>query len=369
MKKLHLLIFLSFIILPYPTFSQEAIFERDYIEDILNKTAIWQLANPKHELYDWTNGAFYSGIMAAYETTRSKKLLKAAIKMGKENNWEPGKRLRHADDHVIAQTYIDLYRIKGKDYMIGATKDTVDKMIAEPLKTNDPIKNIDWWWCDALFMAPPAYAKLTAVTKDNKYLKFNDKLWKECYDQLYDKEEDLFARDLKYVITGKDTDKREANGKKIFWSRGNGWVLAGLAHLIDELPANWETQSFYIDLYKEMAARIAGLQRPDGFWKTSLLDPASYPDGETSGTGFYCYALAWGINKGYLEKEKYLPVVKKAWTSLTGVVNEAGRVGWVQPIGQDPRKVSEDSWEVFGTGAFLLAGSEVVKLEETQAGK
>ncbi|MBT29240.1 MAG: family 88 glycosyl hydrolase [Thalassobius sp.] len=363
MKKINKLAIMIFCFFPLTLLAQEEVFEPQYIKNTMDKAALWQIEHPKHKPYDWTNGAFYTGIMAAYETTGNKKLLKAALAMGKETKWIPGERLRHADDHAIAQTYIDLYRIKGKEYMIQPFKDSVDKMMSEQPDFNHAIMNMDWWWCDALFMAPPAFVKLANVTNDTKYITYNDKLWKECYDQLYDKEEDLFARDLNYVIAGKDTDKREANGEKIFWSRGNGWVLAGLAKVIEELPKNWETRPFYIEVYKEMAARIASLQRPDGFWKASLLDPESYPDGETSGTGFYCYALAWGINNGFLDKDEYLPVVKKAWTSLSTVVNTEGRVGWVQPIGQDPRAVSEDSWEVFGTGAFLLAGSEVIKLE------
>ena len=362
MSRINKLILSFLLFLPFSLIAQEEVFDPQNIKDKMDKAALWQLEHPKHKLYDWTNGAFYTGIMAAYETTGNKKLLKAALAMGKKTKWIPGERLRHADDHAIAQTYIDLYRIKGKEYMIQPFKDSVDKMMSETPDFNHAIMNMDWWWCDALFMAPPAFAKLAAVTNNTKYLEFNDELWKECYDQLYDKEEDLFARDLNYVITGEDTDKREANGEKIFWSRGNGWVLAGLARMIEELPENWETKDFYKDVYKEMASRIASLQRPDGFWKASLLDPASYPDGEASGTGFYCYALAWGINNGLLERDEFLPVVKKAWTSLSTVLNSEGRVGWVQPIGMDPRKVNEDSWEVFGTGAFLLAGSEVIKL-------
>jgi rhamnogalacturonyl hydrolase YesR len=83
-----------------------------------------------------------------------------------------------------------------------------------------------------------------------------------------------------------------------------------------------------------------------------------------SGSGFFCYALAWGINNKLLDKATYLPVVEKCWIALNTCVNEEGRVGWVQPIGADPRRnFSEDSWEVYGTGAFLLAGSEVIKLK------
>ncbi|MEI9956953.1 MAG: glycoside hydrolase family 88 protein [Ferruginibacter sp.] len=82
--------------------------------------------------------------------------------------------------------------------------------------------------------------------------------------------------------------------KKIFWGRGNGWVLAGLANLLKEMPADYAGRNFYVNLFKEIAGRILTLQQADGLWRTSLLDPEAYDGGEGSGSAFYCYALAWG---------------------------------------------------------------------------
>ena len=114
-----------------------------------------------------------------------------------------------------------------------------------------------------------------------------------------------------------------------------------------------------------MSAKLITLQQPDGLWRTSLLDPESYAGGEGSGTGFYCFALAWGLNNKILDKATYLPGVQKAWTALNGIVTAEGKVGWVQPIGADPRKnFNAESWESYGAGAFMLAGSEVIKLKK-----
>ena len=157
--------------------------------------------------------------------------------------------------------------------------------------------------------------------------------------------------------------KREANGKKIFWSRGNGWVAGGLVRILKELPKDHPKREFYLTQYRSLMERLLSLQQPDGLWRSSLLDPASYPGGEASGSGFDIYAMAWGINNKLLPREKYLPAVKKGWRALTGLVQPDGKVGWTQPIGADPKKnFSADSWEVYGAGAFLLAGSEVIKL-------
>lgn len=341
----------------------ERLFKDKYIKKTMTTALDWQLKNPKHELYDWTNGAFYAGVFAAYETTGSKKIWKVLMEMGEKNQWKPGPRLHHADDHVICQTYIDMYRVSGDKKMIEPFTETIGKFMVTPYETGD-IRPVTWWWCDALFMAPPALVKLGVTLKDNKYIEVNDKLFKECYDLLYDKDFDLYARDINYKWNQPGiTPIKEANGEKIFWSRGNGWVMGGLVRVMKELPKDWPTRDFYLQNYKEMAAKVALLQQADGLWRSSLLDPASYPGGEASGSGFYCYALAWGINNGILDKATYLPVVEKAWVGLNGLIQHDGHVGWCQPIGADPKKnFNAESWEVYGTGAFLLAGSEVIKL-------
>lgn len=339
------------------------VFKRKFIKERMRTVTDWQLKNPKHAPNDWTNGAFYAGVFAAFQTTKSKEIMNALMDLGKRTDWKPGRRFDHADDIVINQTYLDLYRLKKDQKMLQPTIDVVKLIQTEP-SSEAAKRGITWWWCDALFMAPPTLAKLSRITGDKSYLALNDKLFQETYDLLYDKEEHLFARDAGYLINEKGEGKREANGKKIFWSRGNGWVLGGLARLLDELPRNYPKRAFYENLYREMAAKIITLQQPDGLWRSSLLDPESYPGGEASGTGFYIYALAWGINNKLLDKNKYLPAVKKGWTGLNTLVHEDGKVGWTQPIGADPRKnFTAESWEVYGAGAYLLAGSEVAKLK------
>jgi rhamnogalacturonyl hydrolase YesR len=340
------------------------VFSPKYIKSTMKKVVDWQLANPKHDLYDWTNGAFFAGVYAAWETTGSKKIYAALMDMGKKNEWKTGKRWYHSDDIAITQTYVDLYRIEKKPEMIKTFTDTLEKFIQTPYPTTQGYDNIKWWWCDALFMGPPAIVKLGVTTGNDRYLKFVDQEFQKCYDLLYNKEENLWARDLNYVIKGDGKDRLEANGKKIFWSRGNGWVMGGLVRIIKELPANYPQRPFYEDIFRKMASRLASLQQPDGLWRASLLDPDSYPGGEVSGSGFDCYAIAWGINNGLLDKATFQPVVKKAWIALAKCVNEQGRVGWVQPIGADPRKnFNAESWETYGSGAFLLAGSEIIKMK------
>lgn len=170
---------------------------------------------------------------------------------------------------------------------------------------------------------------------------------------------------MKYQWKGGKEYRKESNGKKIFWSRGNGWVIGGLALWLQKLPEDHETRDFYMDLFKKMAAKLKSIQPEDGMWRLSLLDPDAYPHGEVSGKGFDTFAFLWGINNGLLDRDEYLPAALKAFIGLMACQQKDGKMSWVQPIGADPkRNFSADSWEVYGTGAYLLAASEMLKLKE-----
>ena len=344
--------------------AEQAQFKPAFIKAQLLKTTQWQLAHPRHKPTDWTNGAFYSGVFAAYQTTKSKLILDSLMALGERTHWQPDQRYDHADDIVICQTYLNLYRLKKDQRMIAPTLAVLDKLRTTPGPEVQQ-HGITWWWCDALFMGPPVLAKAAAIDKQPRLLVLNDTLYAQTYRRLFNHQQHLFARDASYLLNAAGEGKKESNGERVFWSRGNGWVMGGLVQLLQEMPQNHPTRPFYVSLFKEMAARLIQLQQPDGLWRSSLLDPAAYPGGEASGSGFDCYAMAWGINQGLLDKATYLRPVQKAWVALNGCVNTEGRVGWVQPIGADPRRdFSADSWEVYGTGAYLLAGSEIIKLKK-----
>ncbi|UOG75189.1 glycoside hydrolase family 88 protein [Hymenobacter tibetensis] len=343
--------------------ADQQVFKPKFIKQQLLKATRWQLAHPKHKVTDWTNGAFYAGVFAAYQTTKSKLILDSLMAMGERTKWQPDRRYDHADDIAICQTYLNLYQLKKDRRMIEPTLAVVEKFRTEP---GPEVRNngIAWWWCDALFMGPPVLIKLGVIENKPEYLALNDTLYQQTYRRLYNQQEHLFARDANYLWNEAGEGKKESNGQRVFWSRGNGWVMGGLVQVLSELPQTHPSRPFYTTLFQQMSARLLSLQQPDGLWRSSLLDPAAYPGGEASGSGFDCYAMAWGINQGLLDKQQYLPAVQKAWVALNGLVSAEGRVGWVQPIGADPRRdFSADSWEVYGTGAFLLAGSEVFKLK------
>lgn len=340
-----------------PTSSRkDDIYSKKHIRSTMLKVSDWQIANPvaintrNNNL--WARAALYTGIMAAYRTTKDKKYLQQAMTWAEGREWKLGDRPRHADDHAPAQTYLELYLLKKDPARIAQTKLIVDEMLRTPKPGRE-----DWWWCDALFMAPPVLTRLYAATGEKKYLDFMNVMWWDTTDFLFDPEAKLYYRDKNYI------GKLNANGKKIFWARGNGWVIAGIVRVLQYLPKNNPDRRRYEKLLRTMAASVRPLQGDDGLWRPSLLDPLEAPVPETSSTGFFCYALAWGINNGYLDRQTYLPVAKKAWQGLVNSVHQDGKLGWVQQIGAAPAKATFEDNQEYGTGAFLLAGTEMYKLK------
>jgi rhamnogalacturonyl hydrolase YesR len=282
--------------------------------------------------------------------------------LAEENKWELGPATYLADDHLVGLLYLALCRKYDDPVMMEKTKQRIawirDNPSDEPFDLEEYMSNERWTWCDALFMSPPVWARLSNITGDDSFRNWMFEEYRITCDHLYDPENHLFFRDETYM------DRRD-HGRKVFWSRGNGWVFGGLALIITELP-DGEQRDWFIDLYKEMAPAVAKLQTPDGHWSMSLLAADVYPTPETSGTAFFTYGLAWGINHGLLERKKYEPVVIRGWDCLVRHVNNDGMLGYVQPIGAEPGQAWPDRSEVYGVGAFLAAGSEVYRLVQPE---
>lgn len=327
----------------------------------MERVADWQLANPSpHKPTDWTQGAGDTGIMALAGISGNRKYRDAMVSMGEVNQWKPGPRAYHADDHVVGQTYAELYLLLREAKMIAPLQARFDDILDNPhegvLEFKTPGNQDRWSWCDALFMAPPAWIRLYAATGDKRYLDLAVNHWWRTSDYLYDKKEHLYYRDSTYFA------KREANGKNVFWGRGNGWVMGGLVRMLQYLPSKHPSRPRFEQQFKDMAKVVLGCQQPDGLWRASLLDPASYPLKETSSSGFFTYALAWGVNQGLLDRASYGPAVRKAWSPLVACVQPDGKLTHVQPIGADPKSFEDTTTEVYGVGAFLLAGNEIYRL-------
>jgi rhamnogalacturonyl hydrolase YesR len=321
------------------------------IRQAVRKVADWQLARSEQKFnQQWTYAALYDGMLAASKATGDPRYHDAVVRMAQSFDWKLlDARFPHADDMALGQSYLDLYLESHDPVRMADTKTVLVQLVARP----DDSSRLLWWWCDALFMAPPVLARMSAATGDRRYLDYMDREWWQTSASLYDPAEHLYFRDSRYF-----TQKQE-NGQKLFWARGNGWVMGAKAKVLEVMPADYPSREKYLAQYREMAARIASIQGKDGLWRSGLLDPEAYDLPEVSGSAFLTYSLAWGVNHGLLERSKYEPVVRRSWTGILRHVYADGRLGSIQPIDGQPGKFKPSASYVYGVGGFLLAGAEL----------
>ncbi|QGZ41498.1 rhamnogalacturonyl hydrolase YesR [Pseudoduganella flava] len=341
---------------PVATDLSAALTKKD-IDKVLRKVADWQLARTMaYTDQIWTASVAYAGFMAASEATGDPKYRNAMAKLGKGFNWSlRGAAYPNADDISIGQMYLELYLKEPRPEKIATLRQHLDTLVdLDTLRPGDA--RLPWWWCDALFMAPPVWLKMWQATGERKYLDYVHEQWKKTYDLLYDQEEHLYARDAGYK------DKREGNGKKVFWSRGEGWVMGGLARTLEILPKDDPQRPFYVQQLREMSAKLASLQDANGEWHAGLLDPQAWPLAETSGAALFVYGMAYGVNNGYLDEKTYRPVIEKAWAGLLKHIYADGRLGGIQQTGAEPAYYQPSSSYNYGVGGFMLAAAELKKM-------
>lgn len=349
--------------------------EAEQVRAIIDRVnSYWQTNHSPCVWSFWDQAAYHTGNMEAYFLSGNERYRAYSEAWAEHNEWRGAKcndksKWRYetygegdefvlfGDYQICFQTYVDLYNLLPDNHKIARAREVMEYQMSTP-------NNDYWWWADGLYMVMPVMTKLYRVTGNPRYL---EKLYEYiCYSDsiMLDKETGLYYRDAKYVYP----KHRSANGKKDFWARGDGWVLAGLAKVLKDLPAEYQHRQFFVDKFVRMAETVAATQQPEGYWTRSMMDPDHAPGPETSGTAFFTYGLLWGVNNGYLDKEQYLPVIRKAWNYLSKTaLQKDGRVGYVQPIGEKAipgQIVDENSTAPFGVGAFLLAACEYVRLLE-----
>jgi len=311
---------------------------------------------------NWVAATFYVGAARLARVSNNKDTLRFLTATAEHYNYalrgaRAERSLLNADDVAIGDLYQEIYARRGQQGVLMPLRQRLDYMLPH-LNRPQETEALVWWWCDALYMAPPVLARQSALTGDPKYLRAMDKEWRRTAARLWVEKDRLFLRDERF---GKP-DHLGTGGKPVYWARGNGWVMGGLARTLEAMPANFQGRDFYTGIFKKMASRVIELQQPDGLWRSDLNDPKSFPEPETSGSGFFVYALAWGINHGLLDRATYQPAVTKGWAALNRHVLPSGLVGAAQKTGDRPVPTKADDVGPYATGAFLLAGLEVADL-------
>ena len=328
------------------------------VEMIQKVNNYWQTNNKPEVRSFWDNAAYHTGNMEVWKMLKDQKMLDYTIRWAEHNDWSGA-----TEANPAKWKYKPYGEAKGNaaasEYMVKRAKEVMHyEAYSEPTDY--------WWWSDALYMVMPVMTKMYKLTGDVKYL---DKLYANLLttdEIMLDKETNLYFRDGKYVYP----KHKSANGKKDFWARGDGWVLAGLAKVLQDMPKDYQHYQFFVDKYQKLAKAVAEIQQPEGYWTRSMMDPDHAPGPETSGTAFFTYGMLWGVNNGYLNKKEYKKSIDRAWTYLTETALQAdGKVGYVQPIGERAipgQTVDANSQANFGVGAFLLAACEYDKYLTTK---
>lgn len=375
-------LFTAFLLLATVASHSQSLFDKGSVKAIMDRVNKYQFEHPWKEFDDnWIRGTYYTGVMACYQSTGNKKYLDQCDALGTKLNWnlpslKPEEKGSGVNLLTLGQTWLESYMIQKKKYKITP----IITHLENPAIRNPVSKPFDWYWeygrryVDGLFTGPPTLAMLYHITKDEKYLQWMEVHFWEVYGKLFDTEENLFYRDQNFFPDclaqrkadpgWKGNHQVTATGKKVLWSRGNGWAFAGIARILKYLPEDHPSYKRYEELFKRMAHSLKNCQSEEGYWSPNLADPEDFACKETSGTGFFTYGLAFGINNGILDRNEYLPTIEKAWKSLYNSVSEEGKVQFGQIVGDRPVIVKKEDSHEFVTGTFLLAASEVYKLND-----
>lgn len=357
----------------------------DHVKELITRVnTYWQQNNKAETRSFWDPAAYHTGNMEVYKLLKDDKQLDYTRRWAYHNNWSGAteadpSRWKYAnygegkdyvlfgDWQVCFQTYIDLYNLAIANGGTDADNYFMVKRAKEVMHYEAYSKKDDyWWWSDALYMVMPVMTKMYKLTGDVQYL---DKLYENLlYSDriMLDQETGLYFRDARYVYP----NHKSVNGKKDFWARGDGWVLAGLAKVLQDLPKDYKHYKFFVDKFQRLADIVAKTQQKDGYWTRSILDPNHAPGPETSGTAFFAYGIMWGVNNGFLAKKDYKKCIDRAWQYISETAVQAdGKVGYVQPIGDRAipgQTVDANSQANFGVGAVLLAACEYYRYIDNQ---
>lgn len=212
-------------------------------------------------------------------------------------------------------------------------------------------------WLDDMFMALPAMISRSKYTGDEKYLDSAAIIASGFIDCMWMPEKRIFRHG--YVEGHEDQPS-------LAWGRANGWGILTLCRILDALPESHPQYQKLMNTYRDHVRGLAALQGKDGFWHQLLDRSDSYP--ETSATAIFAYALAHGVNQGWLDPTIYGPVAQLAWEAVSTKINKEGEVEDVcvgTGMGFDPayyyyRPVSVKA--AHGYGPAIWAGSEIYKM-------
>ncbi len=212
-------------------------------------------------------------------------------------------------------------------------------------------------WADDLYMSIPFLANMGRLTGDDKYFDDAVRQITQMAERLYNPDKELF--DHGWNVTSGDYDPR------FYWGRANGWTLMAMAELLSVMPQNHQGRDEVLHLYRSMVRGITELQDGTGFWHNMLDKSDTYT--ETSCTAMFTYAIAKGINEGWIS-HVYGPVALTGWNAVKSRVLANGAVdGTCEGTTFAHDNVyyynrGKSIYATHGYGPVLYAGAEMIRL-------
>ncbi len=212
-------------------------------------------------------------------------------------------------------------------------------------------------WADDLYMSVPFLANMGVLTGDKKYFDDAVKQILQMAERLYNPQNGLF--DHGWNVTSSDYDPR------FYWGRANGWALMAMAELLDIIPEDYSGRNEILHLYRSMVRSLAGLQDGTGFWHNMLDKTDTYL--ETSCTAMFTFAIAKGINEGWIN-HVYGSVALTGWNATKTRVLENGAVDGTcegTTFAHDNTYYYNRGKSIYAThgyGPILYAGAEMIRL-------
>ncbi len=343
-----------------------SVYKASEILETINKVNTYFQEKLTASSNNWDDAVYHSGNIRAYMYTGNLDFYNYSLEYAKRHHYlvNKGQNTVNGDLYCISQTYIDLYKLKQEDYIL-----------ADVIRNADfnADGRTDFGWIDLVYMSLPVFAELSEITKDTKYIDDAYRAYKKARDIMWDEEASLFYRDARFVYDKNKSGTMTPSGKKILWSRGNGWAFAGLAKTLEVLDKNHESYKLYLKDFKAMAESLKGRQREDGTWNANLDDPEHFGGIETSGTVMFMYGYAIGIKKGFLKNDEYFDTLKKAYDGVVKhAISDEGRLLYVQPVSDSPQnyqnyhdeEARKQSTKQYAVGIFVMAACEIMSMCE-----
>ncbi len=312
--------------------------------------------------WDWLTATYYLGDIEAYRATGNEKYYEQAYDIAEEYGWlvNGGTDSTYLDAVATSLVYCMLYDLAPNDYKIADVRRALDYICSYGMD--------DYSWVDEFYMAGLAHSYLSKVTGDKKYSEVDFASYRYYRERFFDEEQWLWFRDWTFVPETGSNWANLDNAEKVLWSRGNTWVYVTLTQRMLYMDQSDPAYPFYKNDFVMMSKGLMDARREDGIWNVNLGDDTHKAGKEMTGTGGFLYGLCTGIELGILEPEIYVPVVQKAYDTITGVCIRAdGRVGYCQPPAGSPSSYTteeelKDNTVSYGVGLTLMGLSRFMRL-------